>query len=607
MKQSVLFFVKYYLFWIAFFLFFKIFFLLYNISIVSEFGNSNIIGIFARGFIMDISAAGYLSLLPGLLIAIGFVFFPKLSQSIIKYYTLFILIIVSIMGISDAGLFEDWGSRINAQIFLYLQNPKGMYSAMGLGKTILLFSLWTAISTTWFLVYKKTLKAPLKRSKWLSVPVLLFLTSSLIIPIRGGLNTSPLNHSNVYFSENTQVNQSTYNYFWNFFYSLSKAQFNENPVNYMSANDAREIVENYITHNETYPSYIKHNSKHPTNVVFILLESFSSKIIGPAGGLTDATPRLNEWCKRGVLFTNFYATGNRSDKGMCALVGGYPSVINATTVLAIPEKMHRLYYFPKQYKKHGYDLSFYYGGDINFYNTRAALIQSGFSSIISDSDFPSGIASLQKWGVPDHYLYERFMNDLLTKKQPFFSMVYNISSHEPFDIPNYHKIKNSKYLNSIAYSDSCLGVFLDKLEASPLWENTLVVITSDHTDLQPGPTSIQEPESYRIPLLWTGGAIDTSFVCEHISMHNDLGPTLIQQMGWKDKMPKFSKNIFSSQQYAFYFRNTGWGFVSPSLVMFQNINTKKSEIFLDEMTKKSDSLLIFAKSYVQYLHDDFLN
>ena len=612
MKQAILFFLKNFLFWLAFFLFFKVFFLLYNNGVIHNLSWSDIIGVFTHGFIMDLSAAAYLTVLPGFLISFGFVLFPNICRPIVKYYTLILLVILILMGLGDAGLYQEWGSRLNTQILLYLQNPRGMYAAMNWKQIIALLLCWTGFTWGWFWSYNKFVAPKSKKpilAKWPSIPVILFLTVALILPIRGGVNTSPLNHSSVYFSEKLDANQSAYNYFWNFFYSLEQQQFNQSPIHFMSANQARKIVENNYDPTETYPVYIKQNGKQPINVVLVFLESFSAKVVRPTGGLPNATPRLNQLCKEGILFTNFFSTGNRSDKGMCACIGGYPSVMNGVTVLAFPEKMKKLYYFPKQFRKRGYDLSFYYGGDVNFYNTKTALIQSGFNHIVSNIDYPSNISSIQKWGVPDHLLYARFFNELQHMKKPFFSMVYNISSHEPFDVPNFSKIKGNsdgdKYLNSIAYSDSCLGVFMDKLKASPLWKNTLVIITADHCSLLPEPTSIEDPKSYRIPLLWTGGVVDTNFVCKNIAMQNDLGPTLVQQMGWKDKMPKFSKNIFSKKNYAFYFRNEGWGFVSPSLIMFDNMNSKTKHLFFLKSNQKTDSLINFAKAYIQYLHDDF--
>lgn len=611
MKQSLLFFFKYYLFWFVFFVFFRAFFLIYNYSITATLSSSDLIGIFTHGSIMDLSAAGYLSVLPGLVIASCFLFFPAIARFIIKYYTLLVLLVVVLMGLGDAGLFIDWGSRLNNQIILYLQNPGGMYAAMSMAQIITLIFCWFAFTWGWFWLYKKivdTKPTNTSSAKWISILVMVILTAALILPIRGGVNTSPLNHSHVYFSENLQANQSAYNYFWNFFYSITKSGSEKKVLNYMPSDEAERIVESSHNTNENYPDYMQVNKQQGVNVIFVLLESFSNKIIAQAGGLPNATPRLNELAQEGILFTNIYATGNRSDKGICGLIGAYPAVINGETVLAFPDKMDKLYYFPQQFKKHGYDMSFYYGGDVNFYNLKSTLLQAGFSSITSNTDFTNKIASLQKWGVPDEFLYARMIEELQHKKQPFFSMVYTISSHEPFDVP-YQKIKGtddkSKYLNSIAYSDSCLGIFIDQLKSTKLWENSLVIISSDHSTLLPEHTSIEDPITYRIPLLFTGGVIDTSFICQQIAMQNDIGPTLIQQMGWKDGHPKFSKNIFSTKQYAFYCRETGWGFVSPSLSFFQNIESKKTTIFNPQEKQLTDSVFTFAKAYIQYLHDDF--
>jgi phosphoglycerol transferase MdoB-like AlkP superfamily enzyme len=120
---------------------------------------------------------------------------------------------------------------------------------------------------------------------------------------------------------------------------------------------------------------------------------------------------------------------------------------------------------------------------------------------------------MTKWGVPDGYLFERAFVDLKTEKMPFMQTIYTVSSHPPYDVP-YSKIKGisvrDKYLNSVSYTDSCLGRFIHSLRNSPLWENTLLIVTSDHGHMQPGPTDITHPDTYRIPLIWAGGVIDSA-------------------------------------------------------------------------------------------------
>jgi len=359
---------------------------------------------------------------------------------------------------------------------------------------------------------------------------------------------------------------------------------------------------------EELPVYIKNDK--PVNVILVVLESFSNKVIAPLGGLEGITPRLNQYCKEGILFSSFYATGSRSDKGISSLFVSYPALIKASSVIGFQDKMDGLDYLPHYFKEKNYSFSFYYGGDVNFYNMRMLLIKSGVDKIVSSADFPHQISNLQNWGVPDQYLYERIWNELTETKLPFFDVVYTISSHEPFDIPEYEKYVEKgfgeKYLNSILYADSCLGVFVDHLKSSSLWENTLVVITSDHASLEPGSTTIDDPASYRIPMLWIGGVVDTAFVTDNIAMQTDLSSTLIQQLGWKPKPSSFSKNIFGSKHYAFFLRDEGWGFLSPEAGFFVDIESGNQRFFYGEEATSKDSLLRFSKSYVQFLHHDFL-
>jgi len=246
---------------------------------------------------------------------------------------------------------------------------------------------------------------------------------------------------------------------------------------------------------------------------------------------------------------------------------------------------------------------------VNFFNTSIILIQSGVKNIVSRTDFPLQIATRQKWGVPDENLYQRAFDDMEKMKQPFFSVVYNISSHEPFDVPGFKRIKGSSasdmYCNSVAYADSCLGIFVDKLKKSPLWKNTLVIISADHTSLKPGPTTYKDTATYKIPMLWIGGVVDTSFVCNKLSMQTDLSSTLIQQLGWTPEPSYFSKNMFGSRNYAFFMHNEGWGFLSKETGFFMDFQAHKQEFYYGENNPARDSLVIFAKSFVQYLHHDF--
>lgn len=609
MKYSILSFLKHYLFWICYFLFFKALFFLGNFQITFVLPWSDIFGIFWHGLQMDLSMAAYLSVLPGIVIALDSLIKTPVLQKVLQIYTLTLLIITTLAGLVDIALYPAWGTRLNAQILPYLSDPGGIFSSVSIGQLLLFVLFEILIVFVWYFLFKRLFrsKKTFVKSKWHTSLIMLVLTAVLIIPIRG-LGFAPLNFSSVYFSTNLASNHAAYNYLWSFFYSITH-RIDKNREVYMS-NEECETQMNGIDllTTKSSPVYIKSKNGKPINVVLVILESFSNKVIEPLGGLPDITPRLNQFCTEGISFSSFYAVGDRSDKGISALLTSYPALLEGSSIARFPEKMNNLDYLGRYFEEHAYDRSFYYGGDINFYNTRILLMQSGIEKIVSISDFAPNISAQQRWGTPDQYLFERAANELSSNEKPFFSIIYTISSHEPFDVP-FQRIKGNrnvdKYLNSIAYTDNYLGVFIDRMKESSSWENTLVIITSDHAILEPGPTSFEELDSYKIPFVWIGGVIDTTFVCNNIGSQTDLSATLAYQLGWKHKPSFFSKNSFADAGYAFYCRGEGWGFVSPDIAFFVNLQSENRQFFYGEDSPKSDSLVRFSEAFRQFLRKDF--
>jgi phosphoglycerol transferase MdoB-like AlkP superfamily enzyme len=614
MRQVLIFFIKYFFFWFLFFIVLKFMFLIWNHPETMKINSYDWFGIFWYGSKMDMSVAGYFSLVPGLVLALWYFLNKNALIGFFRVYTVLLLAITTIIGFCDVVLFRHWGTRLGILFINAMSDPVGVSSSIKwwqLMLSILICILWVYL---WYRVYRSFVEPSLQkdfRKSWKVIPAMLVLTAFLILPIRGGLDRSPLNHSSVSFSKNYYANQAAFNYFWSFIRDFMEMNDLQNPALYMEDNISEKLVSEKFLANDTipFPVYIKQKGDIPPNVVLIILESFSNKLIATLGGEPELTPGLNRLSKEGITFTQFFTTGNRSDKGLSGLIGSYPALLNSS-ILKYMEKTRNLDFLPAYFEKQGYSNSFYYGGDINFYNTRLLMLQSGVNILVSKTDFPSKIGSMSKWGVPDEYLYERFLKDLPDSKTPFLKMIYTISSHDPFDVP-FDRIEGNrihdKYLNSIAYADSCLADFVEKLKRSPLWENTLLVITSDHGALEPGPTTLQEPETYQIPMIWLGGVIDTTLFVDQISMQTDLAITLAKQMGWETKSSPYAKNIFGSRQFAFYLTETGWGYLEPELSFFFDRYTHNITWFKGQSQPQAKEAVTNAKAYIQYLHTDFLN
>lgn len=610
MKEQLVGFVKYFIFWMTFFLLAKVLFLIWNSDQYALLSANEITGIFSHGLSMDISTSCYLLLLPGLLLS----FRPFIRAAFINrfmvFYTLLFLVIASILSVLDLGLYPHWGTRVNVTIFNYINDPVSLKASLSVMDILLALVISGSLVVGFAFLYKKLFAngfvSP-DKTKWYNVPVQLFLTVALILPIRGGLDTSPMNLSSVAFSPKMYVNQAASNYLWNFAKSVEKRKRLSNPCNYMDTQLSQKIFADYRKEDTltVRPQLIRLNPEKQPNVILVILESFSNKVIAQLGGLKGAAPNLDSLCSKSTVFTNFYSTGNRSDRGISAVLGGYPSLLS-TSIMVYPEKSNTLTLLPEYFNSHDYNTSFYYGGDINFYSLKTFVLQGKYKKLVTKSDFPAELGRMSKWGVPDGYIFKKAAEDLKTDHEPFMKTIYTISSHPPYDVP-FSKIKGNGhrelYLNSVAYTDSCLGEYIKELRKSPLWENTLLIVTADHGTNQPGPTDVTDPASYRIPLIWSGGVVDSLQRIEKITQQADLGTTLVHQLGWETENHPFSKDFFTAHPYAFYMHDSGWGYVVPEGCFYYDQNSNQFE------SKSAGNKTVdwsFPKAYMQVLHDDFI-
>lgn len=609
-RKQIPLFIKYFTFWLIFFLLAKALFLTFNLGQTKQLSFAELVGIFGYGLKMDISTVCYLLLIPGLLLAAVKLVPFQISNKIISVYTIVFLFVGAFLEVLDLGLYPHWGTRVNITAFNYIDDPVAMSASISVTDVIFaLIFIAVLVFGFRFLFQKMFSKGVIAEEKgtWGTSAIQLFLVATLIIPMRGGLDTSPLNLSSVAFSQKMYVNQAATNYLWNFAKSVEKRKRLSNPCVYMPKEESEKVFNQFMKANQPVERahLINPDPKKQPNVVLIILESFSNKVIAPLGGMHGICPNLDSLCTKSTVFTNFYSTGNRSDRGISAVMGGYPSLLS-TSIMVYPEKSRSLVLLPEYFNRHNYNTSFYYGGDINFYNLKTFVLQSKCAKIITKSDFPAKLGRMSKWGVPDGYVFERALEDLKTEKEPFMKTIYTVSSHPPYDVP-FTKIKGSsvdeKYLNSVAYTDSCLGQFIDGIRKLPSWKNTLFIVTADHGTLSPGPTDITETASYRIPLIWSGGVIDSLQRVETITQQIDFGVSLIHQLGWEADSSKFAKDFFISQPFAFYMLDTGWGYVTPEGEYYFDQN---SHDFVRKPKGKESTDLSFPKAYMQVLHDDFI-
>ena len=613
LKNRLIFNSSYFLLWIGYFTFARLFFLLFYIDKTKEIGILTALKTFIYGIQLDISFAAYLCFLPFLLMIFSVFVSSKKIGIIIKWYSAILIIFLSILLIIDASLYQSWGTRLDSEILKYLNTPKLMIASVSSFQMVSGIIFWVLISTLFIkLLNKNTTKVigKIEKAFWMQSIVFLLITASLIIPIRGGLQTIPVNQSNVYFSNKMYANHASINYMWNFFNALTHKSDANNPYEFFDDSTAKNTI------NKTRKQLLTKNTDSilnttKPNVILIIWESLTAKVVGSLGGEPTVTKNLNKLSKEGILFTNFYANGDRTDKGIPAILSGYyPQPTKS--IMKMPNKTRSIPMLPKEMRAIGYKTSFYYGGDLNFGNMNTYLRNAQISEIIDGSVFDKKDWN-SKWGAFDDVFMNRFAKDLSKKQtEPFFKIALTSTSHEPFELNSTYKFGQDSHDNLFrsahAYTDKVIGDFIDFAKEQDWYKNTLIVIMSDHGHRSPKHKgAYNSPKKFKIPMLWLGGALNKKGIeIDNIASQVDFSFTLLDLLNGNNSEFKFSKNLFntSENQYAHYIFNKGFGTISKNGFYLFDYTGKKSIVHYGKDFSKLDSL---GKAITQNSFQDFLD
>jgi len=604
MKDRFYFLLKIYVLFILLFVIQKPLFMLYYHDLFHDCSFMDYLSVMWHGLPLDASISAYLTVLPGLFLVASLWLNPSITKWTFKIYYAIVAVVMGLIFVSDIILYKYWGFRLDSTPLFYLKTPKDAFASADLMTIFLgLLTVVVIISVLFFLFYNiliksgRKIKEPFYRSR--TTIVLLLLTGFLFIPIRGGFSVSTMNVGWAYFSDKIELNHAAINPCFSLMESLSREQSFEDQYRFMKANEAAGEFAKMKDQApaDSIPSLF--TTKKP-NVIIVVLESFMSKIVQPLGGLPGVAPNMNAFCSEGILFTNFYANSFRTDRGLVSILSGYPAQ-PTTSIMKYPQRSQSLPSISKSLKKAGYNTEYYYGGDANFTNMRSYLLSQGFDRIISDKDFPLK-ERMSKWGAPDQYLFNRVSSDFSgVQKEPFFKTIQTSSSHEPFDVPS-HKFKDP-YLNSVFYSDSCLGKFVDQYKKTKYWKNTVIVLVPDHAMRYPSSINNHNIKRFQIPLIIIGGAVKRPLKVDTYASQIDIAATIIYQLGLPHNEFTFSKNILnpSSPHFGYFTFPNGFGMTTEKNQLIFDCEANK--VVLDQGDNKNANLKP-AKAYLQTLYDD---
>ena len=582
-----------------------------------------------HGLPLDLSMAGYLSVIPGFL-SIAVVWLKRdLVKPIMNIYFIIASLFITCSFLLNASLYPYWKYPLDSTpLFYFFTSPADAIASVSIWQVILSIVILIVLTVgVWFTLRMRGEKRQqysryaygyggfgsgkrnrfddFDRHRGRTSIILLLLTGLLFLPIRGGITVSTMNTGQAYFSQNAYLNHSAVNPLFSLFESITHQEDFASQYRFMKDKEADKIFATMTSTSDenTYPLLNEATFKKGTpDILIVIMESFASDIMPSMGSYKDVAVCLDSIAQQSILFTRFYANSFRTDRGMVSILSGYPAQ-PTTSIMRYPRKTSQLPSIARnlaKYKK--YKTTYYYGGDADFCNMRSYLVSQGYQHIISDANFPIE-DKLSKWGVPDHILAAKMMEDIKAQqneKRPMLRILQTSSSHEPFEVP-YHRLKD-KRLNAFAYTDSVMGAIVREYRKLPRWKNTLIVFVPDHVGGYKENLNDHDRSRYQIPLILAGGAISRPMKVGIIGSQHDIAATLLGQLGVEHREFTFSKNMMSdaTPKFAFFAVNDAFGIVSEENSLIYDNRAKR--IVYDKGEKGFN--LKRGQAYLQKIYDD---
>jgi len=472
------------------------------------------------------------------------------------------LALVILLEISTPQFIMQYDVRPNRLYIEYLKYPKEVFGTLWQGyRGMLLGGVLALIALLWLgnLALRRVLAhtQPFARYRTLllSWPLLVFLTFAAI---RSTTEHRPANPALFAITGDAMVNSLIINSPYSVLYAIYSLKHEARSSEIYGKLPQLEMLElaldwPWLKHLEfndpQLPTLALRQSAmeraQPLNLVIILEESLGATFVKSLGGL-PVTPELEQLKNQGWWFENMYATGTRSVRGIEAVVAGFPPT-PAQSVVKLSGAQQNFYTLANTLQQQGFHTSFVYGGEAHFDNMRGFFTGNGFSEVI---DLPKMAKPefVGSWGASDEDLFNaaaRHLAEMSAQQQPFFSLIFTSSNHEPFEFPDgkiaLYDSEKATVNNAVKYADYALGQFIAQAKQQAYWHNTLFVIVADHDNRVYG-NSLVPVHKFQIPALILGADLKPKTISS-LASQIDLAPTVLSLMGINAETPLLGRDF----------------------------------------------------------------
>ncbi len=395
-------------------------------------------------------------------------------------------------------------------------------------------------------LYEKCPKRPEKNPKLL--PYLFLVITSLgilLIASRGGLQLRPLS----VLDASRYADAKSIPVVLNTPFTLIKSSYKEGieVPNYLNEAIAKKLYQP-IQH------FDLDSNKSKPNVVLIIVESLGQEYMGSYSGKTSYTPFLDSLLKESLWFKHSFANAKKSIEALPAVLAGLPALMN-TPYISSKYAGNKLSALPQTLKENGYSTHFFHGGANGTMGFNGFATMAGVEHYYGLDEYPNEEDYDGNWGIYDEPYLSYFKNELDTKKEPFFAGMFTLSSHHPFKVPEEHldELKEGPLPihRTIRYADLALRKFFNQAKTSNWFNNTLFVITADHTSQIEHAKYGTQMGIYKVPLMFYSPQLIQAKASKKLVQQADIFPSIIDFVGIEQSILSYGYSVFEEHPNRF--------------------------------------------------------
>ena len=533
-------------------------------------------------------------------------FLPKYRvtlRNILYFITLFIYVFAIVMNaVSEYFFWNEFGIRYNFIAVDYLiytneviGNIMESYPVVplfsGVFAVVLALTIWVFVKTKSVLTSIPTL---LQKSIYVLNYAVLSLLAIWALPALHNLSGSNI------FAQEMQAN-GVYKFYYAFTHSeLDYAQFYPT----LEEAEAEATLLQQMNAPAIERTVAAKGQEQRRNVVLISVESLSAEYLALYGNDDNRTPFLNELVDKSLFFTNLYATGNRTVRGLEALTLCIPPTPGESVVKRKDNK--NKFTTGSVFRSKGYDVKFLYGGDSYFDNMKDFFTGNGYEIVDSKSFSPQEVTFSNIWGVCDEDMANKaikVMNEQAKTGKPFFNHWMTVSNHRPFTYPD-GKIDIpptlKKRIGGVKYTDYALKHFFELAKQQEWYKNTLFVIVADHCASSAGSTELPL-DGYRIPCFIYADFITPKKIDTLVSQI-DVMPTVLGLLNFEYTSKFIGQDVFSGHYTprAYIATYQDLGYLSPThLTIVSPLNKIRQYQLLPEAEQPAKDYPLFYEQQAQ--------